>query len=94
MRCQEVHSISEARKARTRGVLLNVKSDLVDERRLTALKAVIKDFPGRCAVRVVVHIDKTADVDIDLPASVRLDPCEDVVDRVEQLFGDGAVKFL
>lgn len=94
VRCQEVHSISEARKARTRGVLLNVKSDLVDERRLTALKGVLKEFPGRCAVRVVVHIDKTADVDIDLPASVRLDPCDDVVDRVEQLFGDGAVKFL
>ena len=90
----EARTIADARKQRTRGILFNVKSDLVDERRLSALKKVLDDFPGRCAVRVVVTIDKTAEVDIDLPGTVRLDPCDEVVERVEQLFGAGAVQFV
>ncbi len=94
IRAKDVRSISEARKARTRGIVLSMDSGLVDDRRLRAVKQVLKDFPGRCAVRVIVKVDNEAEVDIDLPSSIRLDPCDEVVDRMEQIFGDGSIRFL
>ena len=92
-RCVEARSISDARRERTRGVLLTVQDKLLDDRRLTALKEVFARYPGHCVVRLMVEVPRTAEVAIDLPSSVRLEPSDEVVDRVEQLFGAGTVSF-
>ena len=93
VRCVEVRSISDARKERTRGVVLSVQDSLLDDRRLVALKQLFERHPGQCVVRMMVEVPRTAEVAIDLPADLRLEPSDEVVDRVEQLFGAGTVSF-
>lgn len=93
VRCQDARALSDARKERTRSIVVSVDEERVDPRRLEELRLVFDRFKGACAVRMVVKVPQTAEVDIDLPAHFSLEASDEVVDRVEQIFGVGAVQF-
>ena len=93
VRCQDARALSAARKERTKSIVVSVDDERVDPRRLEELRLVFDRFKGACTVRLVVKVPQTAEVDIDLPPRFSLEASDEVVDRVEQIFGVGAVQF-
>ncbi|MBX2812091.1 MAG: DNA polymerase III subunit alpha [Myxococcales bacterium] len=92
-RMNGAQSVAEARRERSRLMTLAVSESEIDVRRLEGFRTVIRRYPGQCRIRMMVSIDKTAEVELNLPRSVRVDATDEVVDAVEQLFGVGAVRF-
>ena len=92
-RLNGAESIAEARRQRSRLMMLNISEDRIDVGRLERFRTVIRRHPGQCRIRMMVRIDQTAEVELNLPRSVMVDATDDVVDAVEQLFGVGVVRF-
>jgi DNA polymerase-3 subunit alpha len=93
VRCMEARRVSDAREERTRSIVVTADEKRFDDRTLVELKSILTEHRGTCSVKIIVHLDKTADVEMRLPASFMLAPTDEVVDRVEQLFGVGTVRF-
>jgi DNA polymerase-3 subunit alpha len=86
--------LSDARKERTKGIVITIPEERADARRLDALGAMLKEArDGGCSVRIVVHIPAVADVEMRLPSGAKLEASDHTVDRVEQLFGVGSARF-
>ena len=60
---------------------------------ISELRGLFAEFPGRCPVRMVVSVPGMAEVEMSMPESVRLDPTDSLIDRIEQVFGRGVVQF-
>ena len=93
VRCLEARPIADARLERTRSVVITVDEPQVNDRNLKGLKAVFDTLRGSCAVRLLVRLRDTAEVEMSLPESVKLQATDEVLDKLEQLFGVGAVRF-
>ena len=92
LRVLDGRAIDDVRQERARAVVLKVKEQEVTERRLAALKEVFEQHQGPCGVRMVVELPDT-EVEMSLPGSMQLSASDEMMDRVEQLFGNGTVMF-
>ena len=92
LRIQGARAIDEVRQERARSIVLRVKEDHVTEGRLHALKEVFEQHQGPCGVRFVVELADT-EVEMTLPTTMQLAATDEMMDRVEQLFGLGTVEF-
>jgi DNA polymerase-3 subunit alpha len=93
LRAVEARLMADARKERTRSIVVSMEEQDVNPKRLSELKRVFDELKGNCPVRLVVRIPRTAEVEIELPGSFKLEAGDALVDRVERLFGNGAVRF-
>ncbi len=93
VRCLGARTLAEARKERTKSIVITVDQAQLDERRLSALRTMFEQSPNGCPVRVVVQIPKVAEVELSLPPKMTLEASDETVDRVERLFGIGATRF-
>ena len=93
LRCGEVRSLADARTAGAKLVELTLDSSQVDPDRMGRLKQVLLESPGPCRTQLRVRIPEVAEVDIELPDSIKVSPNDALVDRVEALFGRGVVRF-
>lgn len=93
VRCMDARRVAEARQERTRSIVVTVADQRFDERAMGEFKAILDAHKGSCSVRLIVHLAKTAEVEMKLPPTYMLAPTDEVVDRVEQIFGVGAVRF-
>jgi DNA polymerase-3 subunit alpha len=94
LRCTGARTIAQAREEQARRVVVRCSESQLDAPKLSALRALFDEHTGACAVRLVVHVPETADVEISLPPDRGLVPSDAVVDRMEQLFGVGSVSFV
>ena len=92
LRILGARAIDDVRQERARAVVLRIKDEVVTERRLAALKEVFSEHQGPCGVRMVVQLPDT-EVEMALPGSIQLAASDEMMDRVEQLFGHGSVQF-
>jgi DNA polymerase-3 subunit alpha len=92
-RGMEVRSIEAARLEGTQRVQLSLSEAQIEERSLKKLKEVLRTHPGPCKVGLRVLIPGTAEVDLSLPETIRVNACDGLVDAVEGLFGRGVVHF-
>lgn len=93
LRCTGARTFSAARQALTKRVVLRCAESQLNDRSLESLRSLLDRHRGSCAVRLVVHVPDTADVEISLPPDRGLEPTDTVVDQVERLFGSGSVSF-
>ncbi|MCK6544373.1 DNA polymerase III subunit alpha [Myxococcota bacterium] len=93
LRCLEVRSLAEARKDRTRLIELMLEESQVERSKLGALKQIFGRYPGACPVKMTVRIPDTAEVELELPPTLSVEPCDGLVDHVESLFGAGTIRF-
>ena len=84
--------IADVRRERTRAVVLAVEEGAIAPNNLSELKVIFGEFEGSCPVKMVVKVPQTANVEMDLPAHLNVDPSDGLIDRVEQLFGQGVVR--
>ena len=92
LRVLGARAIDDVRQERARAVVLNVRESEVTEPRLHKLKEVFDQHHGPCGVRLVVKLQDT-EVEMSLPGSIQLAASDEMMDRVEQLFGTGTVQF-
>ncbi len=93
IRCVSARPITEARQEKTKAIVLTLEESALDHKRLNELNQVFKDHKGLCPVRLLVSIPDTAEVEMKLPESYRLEPSDTLMDRIEQSFGSGVVRF-
>ncbi len=93
VRGRDARPIAEARRAKTKQVVVSLDEPRIDDRRLQALHSVFQAHPGSCSVRLQVNLPDTAEVLMDLPGTLKLDPTDELIDGVEQIFGTGTVDF-
>ncbi|MEM7674538.1 MAG: DNA polymerase III subunit alpha, partial [Myxococcota bacterium] len=92
LRVLDARMIDDVRQQRAKAVVLRVNNEAITERRLTELKKVFTQYQGPCGVRIVVRLPET-EVEMALPGTVQLAASDEMMDRVEQLFGYGTVIF-
>ena len=93
LRCRSAKTLSDARRERTKKVVVSLEDSVVNEAVISSLKATFREFPGECAVKMCVCVPEAAEVALKLPADVKVAPEEQLLERVEQLLGPGVVRF-
>ena len=86
-------SLEEVRAQGAKLVELMLDEGQIDPRRLVQLREIMREFPGDCRVGMRVRVPDMAEVELGLPDEFRLTASEDMVDRVEAVFGRGVVRF-
>ena len=61
--------------------------DRVDRSKLAELKTALEDFPGPCPVTLELLSNAAWGVTME-PTAIRVDPSEDLMNRLERLFGE------
>jgi DNA polymerase-3 subunit alpha len=93
LRCLDVKLLSDARRDRTHAVEISLEESQIEKTKLGELKQLFTQYPGTCPVRMTVRIPHTAEVELDLPGSIRIEASDALVDRVEAIFGTGVIRF-
>jgi DNA polymerase III subunit alpha len=93
VRCLGARTLAEARKERTKSIVITVDHAKVDGKRLGELRQMFDKSPNGVPVKVIVKIPAVAEVEMKLPPKLTLEATDETIDRVEQLFGIGATKF-
>jgi DNA polymerase III subunit alpha len=91
-RCLEVRALAEVRAEGTQSVEISLDEAQIDKAKLTRLKDAFSAAPGRCRVQIKVRIPDTAEVELELPDTIRVSASDDLIDRVESIFGRGVVR--
>lgn len=84
----EVTSLAEALKARAKALRLELSPPMVNDTRLQALRTALAEHPGKCPVQAVLRIPEEGEVTIVLPDTLRVDPSETLLARLERIFGE------
>ena len=93
VRATEVRGLAQARADGTKTVEVILDEGQVDSAKLGKLKLVLEQNAGKCRVAVRVRIPSTAEVELELPAEIKVAASDALVDGIEGLFGRGSVRF-
>ena len=93
VRVVEAQTLAEARKERTRGIILSVEAEALENGRVEQLKSLIQESNEGVPVALTVRIPGVGEVDMRIP-DAKLEASDEIVDRVEQLFGVGVARFV
>jgi DNA polymerase-3 subunit alpha len=93
LRCLDVKLLADARRDRTKSIEISLEESQIERGKLGELKKLFVQYPGTCPVRMTVRIPNTAEVEMELPSSIRIEATDAMVDRVEAIFGLGVVRF-
>ncbi|MFO0602980.1 MAG: DNA polymerase III subunit alpha [Polyangiales bacterium] len=88
----DIQPLGDALRARTRGVTLRLspgtlKASDVASRRITELKKVMGEHPGKCPVNAVLKVPEMGEVVVRLPKYL-VDPSEEFLGKLERIFGE------
>ncbi len=92
LRASAVELLSEARARKTRRLEIAVPVAMVSSERLTKLKDLLAAHRGEVPARVTVTEPALFETVIALPESLKVNPSEDLLARVDQLFGQKVVR--
>jgi len=83
----EVSALGAALTARARMVTLRLAEGMATEAKLAALKSALEGHPGKCPVEVLVRAGGVGEVTIGLPGSLRVDPSDALLAKMERVLG-------
>jgi len=85
---QKVEPIATVREARTRGVRLRLRADQLDDQRILALKHVVADHQGGCAMELQVTVPGRYQTRMIFGDEYRVSADDSLFLALEQLFGE------
>ncbi|MBI3178482.1 MAG: DNA polymerase III subunit alpha, partial [Deltaproteobacteria bacterium] len=94
LRANAVELLSDVRARKTRRLEIAVPVDMVSSERLTKLRDLLSAHKGEVPARVTVTEPELFETVIALPESLKVNPSEDLLARVDQLFGQRVVRLL
>jgi DNA polymerase-3 subunit alpha len=89
----EVLSLKEVRERLTRRVHFRLTTPGLDDRQLRALREIMARYRGDCEGIIHLVIPNRSETILNLPDSLRIKACDDLMDDVERLFGYNVVNF-
>jgi len=88
-----VRLLEDVRADSTRQVWLDLRADELDDRRVAALQRCLVDEEGTCSVRLRINVAHETEVDVRLPAVVKVSPTDELRDALNTLFDRKVVRF-
>ncbi len=87
-----VTSLANALQTRARSVGLKLRSSIVTDARLRSMRTALSDHPGKCPVLATLELPEGPQVNVALPASLRVDASEALMASLERIFGEKVVE--
>jgi DNA polymerase-3 subunit alpha len=87
----EVVGLSDAIRSQTRSILVKLSAARTGRDQIERLRAVLTESPGSCPVQLTIQLDDGAEALFALP-SVRVEPSDAMLGRLEKLFGERVVE--
>ncbi|MBC8067682.1 MAG: DNA polymerase III subunit alpha, partial [Deltaproteobacteria bacterium] len=94
MLLETIKPIAEVRAARTRGVLLRITAEALDDRRLLLLKQVVSDHSGPCKMELQVTADERWQSSIVFGDRFGVTADESLLTALERLFQPGCARLV
>ncbi len=91
---EAVRPIAEVRAARTRGILLTIKSDQLDDHRVLALRQVVSDHAGGCKMELQVTEGERWQSKVVFGDKFGVTADESLMTALERLFGPGCARLV
>jgi DNA polymerase-3 subunit alpha len=82
-----VSKLGESLRSRTRSVRVRVHVDRIDRQKLLELRRTLEDFPGNCPVSLQLVSSEAWHVTMGAK-KISVDPSEQMLARLERLFGE------
>ena len=92
LRISGVTSLAQVRREQTRSLTLRVGQELLNASRLAALKRALGRFPGPCTTRIEL-VSEESIVDVKCGEAWNIDPCDELLGKVERVLGKGTANF-
>lgn len=90
LRFADAKPLSSVRAERSTMMEIRLNADAVSEQALVELEKVLRTFEGSCRTRLLMEIPQRSQTTIDLPDDYRVPATEEVLSKIEQLFGPQA----
>ncbi|MBH25631.1 MAG: DNA polymerase III subunit alpha, partial [Myxococcales bacterium] len=97
LRLKEATRLTDARRARVRRVQIQLDAERLRERQMRDLAALLQRYPGGCVTELSMRVqtaEATGKSILRLGDAYRVDPSDEMMMAVEQLFGDRIVKLM
>ena len=88
MLLESAQALAELRHAKTSQVDIHLNADSVTREQIEALRTILEGAPGSCAAIVRLRIGQRAEAVIPLGSSWQVAPTEELLARLERVFGD------
>ncbi len=89
----EVISLADMQERQTKRVHFRLSSPGLDEDQLRGLKAIMKQFPGRCESLIHLVIPNRCEAVVGLPDILNVAASDEMMEATEKLFGYNVVTF-
>ncbi|MDB4969099.1 MAG: polymerase alpha subunit [Myxococcales bacterium] len=84
--------LAKLRAEKTRQMMVEVSADVLTEERMDQLKAALEKFPGPVTTILRLKVPKRSQTDCILPAKFNVTPSDELLVRIEKLFGADAAR--
>jgi DNA polymerase-3 subunit alpha len=88
----EAIELAKLRAEKTRTMMVEMAADLLTEERVEQLKQALAGSPGQVQTILRMKVPLRSVTDCVLPASFNVNPTDDLLLRIERLFGDNAAR--
>ncbi len=82
-----VYTLQDAREKFTELVKVRLDSDKVTRKKLEAVKKIFYQFHGECPLLLTLHFTGHGEVDIDVVKDLRIRPCRELTENIEEILG-------
>jgi DNA polymerase III subunit alpha len=88
----DIAPLTEALKARTKSVHIKIHVDKIDKSKWTAIREILKKYPGECPVTIELHSSDQWTVFLTA-RGLEVDPSETMMESFRRLFGEKVCEF-
>ena len=90
---EEIMTLPEARQQFTESIHATLEADSITRPRLEELKQVLFNYHGSCPFSLTLHFTGEGEVDVDINKDFTVNPCREMSERVEEIFGYDPLTF-
>jgi len=94
IKAQKLELFEDYRKKVSKGIQISCSAIGVGDQDLEKLKEILKGYPGRSRVQLKLTIPARSETVISLSEDYQVDPSDEMIGKVEAVFGPGAVTFV
>ena len=88
----EAVPLAKLRSEKTRQMMVDLPADMLTEERVEQLKTALQGSPGQVQTVLRFKLPMRSVTDCVLPSSFNVNPTDDLLLRIERLFGDNAAR--
>jgi DNA polymerase-3 subunit alpha len=80
----QISQLSEIRNLLTKSLVVDIPAMKVDQKIIDSLESLVKEYPGKCGLRVRLYTNGDEKIMIDfMSRRFRVDPCNEVLEIIE-----------